>query len=195
MFTFSNLHCQDSQVEGKSVLKQTKIIDNLRCANLSNLLPALRFVAFTITLLFCSLNTVFACKEIANYLTQNIYSHKDTTYRSPFRLPNFWRIKNIRSSPGTFRCTPFVKSSLQSHRPPMCPGIFSPFCKERNKNIWNALLLYLAIHLFILCVLKCAKRPAFLPGTFSIAWFARLLTLPSTWPFPRSGTPLRWGYP
>ena len=116
-------------------------------------------------------------------------------YRSRFQMPKFWRIKNIRSSPGTFRCTPFVKSSLQSHRPPMCPGIFSPFCKERNKNIWNALLLYLAIHLFILCVLKCAKRPAFLPGTFSIAWFARLLTLPSTWPFLRSGTPLRWGHP
>ena len=40
------------------------MIDNLRCANLSRLLPALRFVAFTITLLFCSLNTVFCLQKI-----------------------------------------------------------------------------------------------------------------------------------
>ena len=64
MFTFSSLHCQDSQVEGKSVLKQTRMIHNLRCVNLSRLLPALRFVAFTITLLFCSLNTVFCLQKI-----------------------------------------------------------------------------------------------------------------------------------
>ena len=65
MFTFSSLHCQDSQVEGRSVLKQTSMIDNLRCANLSRLLPALRFVAFTITLLFCSLNTVFLLAKLS----------------------------------------------------------------------------------------------------------------------------------
>ena len=41
------------------------MIDNLRCANLSRLLPALRFVAFTITLLFCSLNTVFLLAKLS----------------------------------------------------------------------------------------------------------------------------------
>ena len=133
----------------------------------------------------------FACKEITNYMTQN--SQKDTISFT-LQLPNFWRIKSVRRTPGTIRCTPFVRSSLQSHRPPMCPGIFSPFYKIFEMHFGcisqDTYLLYVCKR-----NAKSLERPAFLPGTFSIAWFARLLTLPSTWPFLRSGTPLRWGHP
>ena len=170
------------------------MIDNLRCANLSRLLPALRFVAFTITLLFCSLNTVFCLQKI-NKLSDPKQILSQGYYISFTRqLPNLWRIKSVRRTPGTIRCTPFVRSSLQSHRPPMCPGIFSPFYKIFEMHFGcisqDTYLLYVCKR-----NAKSLERPAFLPGTFSIAWFARFLTLPPTWPFLRSGTPLRWGHP
>ena len=134
MSTFSSLHCQDSQVEGKSVLKQTRMIDNLRCANLSILLPALRFVAFTITLLFCSLNTVFACKEIANYLTQNIYSHKDTIYQSPFQLPSFWRIKKHKKFTWHFPLHAFRKILASIPPPSNVSRHFFPFLQRKEQK-------------------------------------------------------------
>ena len=77
---------------------------------------------------------------------QIIYSHNETTSFT-LQLP-----QNIRRTPCTIHCTPFVKSSLQSHRPPMCPGIFSPFYKERKKYLKCTFAVSRKTPIYFMCV-------------------------------------------
>ena len=150
------------------------MIDNLRCANLSNLLPALRFVAFTITLLFCSLNTVFCF--LRNLLSQGYY----IVHRS---IAQF--LKNKKDKKNTWhKPLHAFRKILPSIPPPSnVSRHFFPFL-QRKKKIFEMHFCCTSQDTYLLYVrrrnAKSLERPAFLPGTFSIAWFALLLTLPST---------------
>ena len=160
------------------------MIDNLRCANLSSLFPALRFVAFTITLLFCCLNTVFCllsnCKLSADpkhLLSQGHYIVRPS-------IAQFLKNQKHKKNTWHFPLHAFRKILPSIPPPSNVSRHFFPFLKKKGTKIFEMHFCCILQDTYLLFVCKrnakSLERPAFLPGTFSIAWFALLLTLPST---------------